>query len=304
MNLLRSPIGVSFAAVFLACAALPAQTPAAHFEFEVASIKPSAPAGTRGVNIGVHLDGARIGCTSLSLKDYLRIAYRVRDYQISGPEWLDSERFDIAATLPEGGRDKVPEMLQALLADRFHLVLHRDKKEFSVYGLVVGKGGPKMKESAVDPDAPAAGPGSGEPGKGAVNVSGGGGRGGVMLNLGDGSFFGFADNKLEAKKLTMVRFADTVSRFTDLPVVDMTDLKASYDFQLEFTPEDYRGMMIRSALSAGVSLPPEVVKRALEGAGGDSLFTAVQTLGLKLERRRAPLEVLVVDKADKSPTGN
>jgi len=78
-----------------------------------------------------------------------------------------------------------------------------------------------------------------------------------------------------------------LARFADRPVVDMTELKGNYDFMLEFSPEDFRAMMIRSAIAAG-----------------DSLFTALQTLGLKLEPRKAPLEVLVIDHIERALTEN
>src|SRR5579863_7894040 len=114
-------------------------------EFEVASIKPSGPflSGSGRVNLGLHIDGAQVTGSFFSLKDYIGIAYRVRDYQISGPDWMASERFTISAKLPAGApREKVPEMMQALLADRFQLKTHRDSKEFPVYALTVGKSGP------------------------------------------------------------------------------------------------------------------------------------------------------------------
>src|SRR5436853_2469631 len=130
------------------------QTLPARPQFEVASIRPSAAPSVERINLGVHIDGAQVRCNSLSLKDYIRIAHRVKDFQVSGPEWLASERFDIAATLPAGAAsEKVPDMLQALLAERFQLKLHRDTKEFPVYGLALGKGGLKMKESPLDPEA-------------------------------------------------------------------------------------------------------------------------------------------------------
>ncbi|MBZ5617695.1 MAG: TIGR03435 family protein [Acidobacteriia bacterium] len=275
------------------------QTAPPKAEFEVASVRPSAPPGASQVNVGVHVDGAMVACTALSLKDYLVAAYQVKFYQILGPEWLAGERFDITAKLPDGAtRSQVPAMLQALLADRFEMKMHRDTKEFPVYGLVVIKGGPRMKESPLDEET-ADGPG----GRGAVNVAANGGRGGVNLSFGKGSYFTFADNKIEGRKLTMAAFVDTLGRFLDRPVVDATDLTGNYDFTLTFTPEDFRAMQIRSALAAGVVLPPEAVK-LLEGASGDSLFSAVQTIGLKLESRKAPLEVLVIDSVRKTPTEN
>lgn len=117
----------------------------------MASIKPSAPPGTGANRVlgGMHIDGSQVNWTFLSLKDYIVSAYRVRIYQIAGPDWLGTERFDIDAKLPGGGSPQdAPRMLQTLLADRFHLQIHREQKDFAVYGLVVGKGGLKMKEPA------------------------------------------------------------------------------------------------------------------------------------------------------------
>ena len=127
----------------LAHAVLLAQTPPARPEFEVASIKPSAsgPAvgGGQQVHVGVQIDGAQVHCSYLSLKDYIRIAYQVKDFQITGPDWMASERFDIHAKLPAGGRDQLRPMLQNLLEDRFQIKMHRASKEFPVYAIVVAK---------------------------------------------------------------------------------------------------------------------------------------------------------------------
>ena len=277
--------------VLLAGSASVAQT--ARPEFEVASIKPSAPAQMGQGGAGVHIDGAQLRCSTLSMKDYIGFAYRLRGYQISGPDWLPNEKFDISATLPAGvPRDKVPEMMQALLEDRFQIKVHREMKDFPVYVLSVAKSGPKMKEVA--PDAVDGG---------SVNVSAAGSAAGVVVNLGNGSYYAFADNKLDARKLSMEAFTDTLGRFVDRPVVNQTDLKGSYDFTLEFAPEDFRAMHIRSAVNAGVVLPPEAL-RALEYGSSDSLFAAVQTVGLKLERKKAPLDVLVIDRIERSPTAN
>ena len=101
----------------------------------------------------------------------------------------------------------------------------------------------------------------------------------------------------------MTRFADTLARFMDRPVIDMTELKGNYDIKLEFTPEDYTAMLIRSAIAAGVALPPQALK-ALEFSSGDSLTSALQTVGLKLDSRKAPLPVLVIDRVEKTPTEN
>lgn len=252
--------------------------------------------------IGIHLDGARVSVTAFNLKDYIGAAYNLKVHQIQGPDWLGGERFDINAKLPPGAKESdVPEMLKALLADRFKMTAHRETKDFPVYALVIAKGGLKMKESPPDPDAP---PEPGEkPKPPATNVSGSGGRGGVHIDYGHGSFFTMADNKFVARKFPMASFAEVLARFEDKPVVDMTGLSGSYDFDLAFTPEDYMAMLIRSAIAAGVTLPPEAL-RALSGSSGDSLLNALEKLGLKLETRKAPLEVLVIDHIEKAPTEN
>jgi uncharacterized protein (TIGR03435 family) len=276
-----------------------AQTP----QFEVASIRPSAPPGPERMNVGVHIDGQRVSCTALNLKDYISAAYKVKIYQIQGPDWIGGERFDINAKLPAGAKeDQVPDMLKALLADRFQMKFHKETKDFPVYALTVAKGGLKMKESPVDPNDEATDPGE-KPKTPATNVTGSGGRGGVHIEYGHGSFFTMADNKFIARKLPMASFVEVLARFEDKPVVDQTGLAGSYDFDLEFTQEDYMAMLIRSAIAAGVTLPPEAL-RMLSGSSGDSLLNALEKLGLKLENRKAPLEVLVIDHIEKAPTEN
>ena len=269
--------------------------PASH-EFEVASIRPSAPLVPGELGLGMHIDGAQISGRFWSLKDYLGMAYKLKNYQITGPDWISSERFDIAAKLPEGAeRAQVPEMLQALLTNRFQIKSHRDTKEEAVYGLLVAKGGLKMQplpESEEDS----------EPSNG-VDVAASGSRGGVSVNLGKGSSFTFGDNKVVGKKLKMITLADVLSRFVDRPVVDMTELKGSYDFTLDINPDDFRGMMIRSAVAAGVTLPPQALQ-LLDGASDAGLVAALRVVGLTLEPRKAPIEIMVIDHAEKAPTEN
>jgi uncharacterized protein (TIGR03435 family) len=101
----------------------------------------------------------------------------------------------------------------------------------------------------------------------------------------------------------MPAFAATLERFVDRPIVDMTDLKGSYDLAIDVTQEDYRAMLIRAGINAGVSLPPEAL-RLLDGATVPSLFDAMQKLGLRLDARKAPLDLLVIDDARKTPTEN
>ena len=193
-------------------------------------------------------------------------------------------------------------MIQALLENRFQMKLHRESKDFPVYGLVVTKSGLKLKESPPDADEAPTGPGQASTGDSGVSVTASGSRDGVSLKLGKATF-SIGNNKLEGKKLTMASLAEMLTRFEDRPVIDMTEAKGMYDFELECTPEDYRAMLVRSAIAAGVNLPPEAL-RALEGVSGDSLFAALQKVGLKLEPRKAPIEVLVIDRVEKEPTEN
>src|SRR5207249_5172791 len=101
---------------------------------------------------------------NVSLRDLIRRVYEVKEYQVSGPDWMKSARFDIVAKIPsDTPKEQVPLMLQTLLAERFKLAIHRETKDLPMYALVVGRNGPKMKESLkepeIDPNAPPAGSG-------------------------------------------------------------------------------------------------------------------------------------------------
>jgi uncharacterized protein (TIGR03435 family) len=272
--------------------------PSARPQFEVASIRPSESAGDRRVNLGLHIDGSQVHCASWTLRDYLGMAYRMKAIRIIGPDWTKSDRFDVSATFPAGSKEsQFPEMFQTLLADRFHVKVHTEKREFPVYVLLAGKASPKLKESVAESDAE-----KDEP-KGTVNVAAAGSSAGVGVNLGHGSSYTFANNRFEAKKLTMADFAANLERFADRQIVDMTGLPGHYDFALDFTPEDYRAMLIRAAISAGVQLPPEAM-RALDGNSDGALKGALEQIGLRIEARKMPIEVLVIDDALKTPTSN
>jgi uncharacterized protein (TIGR03435 family) len=284
----------------LVSAAMFAQTAPPPIEFEVASIRPSGPilAAADASKIGLHIDGAVVNISKLSLNDYIGMAYKLKLYQISGPEGMASERFDINAKLPSGSTgEQIPQMMQALLTDRFGMKYHREMKDFPVYALVVGKTGLKMKESPPDPAADAA------ENRKAFNVSTSATQTRTTINYGNGMYITFGNNAIEGRKLPGFAMADMLARFVDRPVVDATELKGNYDFTLQFTPEDFGAMMMRAALAAGVALPPEAMK-LIEAANGDSIFNALETLGLKLEKRKAPIEVLVIDHIEKAPSEN
>ena len=125
----------------------------------------------------------------------------------------------------------------------------------------------------------------------------------TAIDFGKGASCAIGDHSLTATKLSMVYLADMLARFEDRPVVDMTGLASTYDFTLELKPEEFLAMKIRAAAIAGVTLPPEALK-LLDNASDDSLYAALAQQGLKMERRKAPLEVLVVDRVQKAPTSN
>src|SRR5271157_2159969 len=190
---IRTVLGACLA---LAAACAFAQNPPAP-AFEAASVKPSAPMGMGRMRISMGGDPGRLNYSGVSLRDIIRQAYQLKDYQITGPEWLNTERFDIVAKLPDGAPEsQKPLMLQALLAERFKLTVHREKKDLPAYALVVAKGGSKLKEFVETPDDAANGPNAGfGPGgpDGAIKVGRGpdgmpklpaGGRGGMMMMSG------------------------------------------------------------------------------------------------------------------------
>jgi uncharacterized protein (TIGR03435 family) len=290
----------------LASAAAFAQAPAPRLEFEVTSIRPSAPITSPAdtSRIGIHIDGQRVSLTMLALTDLIQSAYNVKLHQISGPEWMAGARFDINAKLPADSTGKqIQPMIQTLLEDRFGLKLHREMRDFPVYALTIAKTGLKMKESPADPPPDLAN-GAGAPPK-TFDVTASSSNNGTTINFGNGSYMTFDMNNssFEGKKVPASALPDTLARFMDRPVIDMTGLTGTYDFTLKFAPDDFRAMMIRSAIAAGVVLPPEALK-LLETSSGDSLPNALETLGLKLEPRKSPIEVLVIDHIDKTPSDN
>ncbi len=296
MVMSRIPV-FAVAAAFLPVLLVAQTKPAPRLEYEVASVRP-APQLDAAVKVGLHTDGSQLRFDYLSLRDCIRIAWQVKDFQVVGPDWVASDRYNINAKLPDGtfNDDQRREMLQNLLLDRFKLAFHRDKKEFAVYALLPGKNGLKLKETA--PDAKDAAPAK------SVSVSAQGSAAGVFVDMGGGSYYSFADNKLTAHKLNTARMAEVLAQYMDKPVVDMTGQPEdkNYDVTLELAPDDYRVMLIRVAIKNGVSLPPQAI--ALADGTTESLTSAMDLAGMRLESRKAPLDVLVIDKADKTPTDN
>lgn len=271
-----------------------AQTSPARLEFEVVSLKPAEGLALgRPASGGVRWDGAQFHLVRYRLKSLITIAYNVKSYQVIGPDWLESF-FDVDAKLPAGSkRSQVPEMMQSLLADRFHMKFHNQSKEFPVYALLVAAHGTKLKDLNLPPDDPEA----------PAESTGYGGPGRMGANFSDGSKYSLADNKFEGSKMSMYRLASLLSSCLDRPVVDMTGLTGKYDMAFALSEEDFNGMHSRGFLNAGGSLPPDAI-RNLDSLDLASLHAGLNSLGLKLEPRKAPLPVLVIDSVLKSPTEN
>ena len=239
------------ALVLAACSAW-AQAP----KFEVASVKKANGGGPPGdIPRNLETSPGHFSMRNVPLRMALEWAFDLKDYQISGPEWIKvDDRYDITARA--GGPTKEQEMrpmLQALLVERFQMKSHRETREMPVYVLLPGKGEPKVKEVSAD----------------AQPSFGGGSPTGAMFL---------------AQPIS--RFTFMLTRRMDRPVLDMTGLKGRYDFTIDLSGLGFNGR------------EPEV-------PGGTSIFTAVQRdMGLRLESRKEPIEVLVIDSLSKTPTEN
>ena len=266
--------------------------------FEVASIKPNHT-GSRGVSI-MNPPGGRFVATNIALKMLIRVAYKVQDFQITGgPGWINSERFDIEAKaenspavdilkLTEDQRDALQERqrlrLQALLADRFQLKLHRDTKDLPVYALVVAKNGPKLHEAAPISSAVATPNPQGPKGPAFK------GRGMRMTR-----------GQLSGQEVTLQFLTDALSSQLGRTVIDRTGLKGSYDFTLQWTPDESQSQMFRGPGPGGPESPDSPPPPE---SSGPSIFTAVQEqLGLKLDSAKGPVEILVIDHVEQ-PSAN
>jgi len=234
--------------------------------FEVASVKPNR-SGTMGSSIS--RSGGRITLENVSLRESIAFAYGIatgRDYELVGPAWLDSEKFDMIATFPpETSRDRVREMLQKLLAERFSLKTHRESRKVRSYALLVAK-----SAKANDKSRSLAALGMTSHLRPAA--------------AGDDGAFIFGEGRVTARAISMPSLADRLSGPVfklERPVVDMTGINGAYDFTLEWAPD-------------GVAAD-----------GRPSIFTALQEqLGLRLEARETTVGILVVDRADRIPAGN
>ena len=255
------------------------QTGSAPLTFEVASIKPSA-ADTHGTMVQVQ-PGGGLRVTGISLKSLLAMAYNVRDFQITGgPGWTSSDRYDLTAKSERADNsasapdeplkltdeqrttrlEQMRQRLQSLMADRFHLSVHRETKEQPVYALVVSKNGSKLQTAK--------------------------GQGPDQMRMGRSEITGQA---VELQMLVL-SLANVLGR----PVIDKTGLTGKFDFKLEWTPDPNQAFGNFGPLPAGVAPPPP------SDSNGPSIFTAVQEqLGLRLESEKGPAEMIVIDSVER-----
>ena len=215
--------------------------------FEVATIKRSDMTAEAGQ---MTRDPRLVALSHVSLQNLMAQAYLIKNFQISGPDWLDTDRFDIVARLPDGAtREQLPAMLQSLLKERFHLAVHQDKRTMTAYVLTPGKDGAKLK--AVDSEL-------------------------RDVRTARGA------HRWIAGKLTMPYFAGLLSNMVDQPVIDETGLKGVYDIDVEWASDETAGMDDTPSLPA-----------VLAGK-----------LGLQLDSRKAPVDIYVIDRVDRTPTTN
>jgi uncharacterized protein (TIGR03435 family) len=266
----------------LAAPAAYSQTTPAPLAFEVVSIKTAPPPTGMGIRVGISQDKGRVTMSNITLRNILIQAYKVKEQQLITPDWMDSTRFDVVAKLPEGAtREQVPAMLQTMLADRFKVKIHKESKVLPIYAMVVAKGGPKLTEADAE----------------------GGLR--VMMS---------PKGRQMTGSVTLSRLADSLSGAMDRQVIDMTELKGTYQIDLTWSPDDSDNGKLRFGPGPGrggegggapVGGEAHGDPKATDGPDAPNIFVALQEkMGLKLEPRKAPTDIIVVDQAEKVPTEN
>ncbi len=250
--------------LFAATAAFGQSADASAPAFDVASVKASQPGtgGGRGRRENIQVSPGTVTMRSVNLKSAIRWAWHVSEFQVSGPDWLDSERYEIAGKAAGAATDEqLRLMMQALLRERFKLALHRQTKEFPVYVLVVGKNGLKVQESKSE-------------GETSIDIN--------QRQL-----------SVSVQRAPVSQLVDMLSNMLRTPVIDMTGLKGRYDLNL--------------------NVAKYAADMAAQGKSIDSTPADPQTLismilqdefGLKLEAKKMPLDLVIVDHAEKVPVEN
>ncbi len=317
--------------ILIAASAALAQSPLA---FEVATVKPSAPLDPMAMragkaHIGTKIDATRVDIGTATLFRLICTAYRLRPYQVTGPDWLKNTVYDIQAKIPDGvSADKVPEMLQTLLTERFGLKVHREAREQPVYALVVSPGGIKMKESPPEPEPPPPPPGTPAPMEMSAPTLQGDVKmtrsaQGITLQMPEGEIKGKirvtptqgGEGKpmrihLESSGTTMESFAQMLSvGVVDRPVVDKTALTGAYEVAVDLSQDDAMSVARAAVMNGPMGAVMGGENGGNQAAGlsdptGSTINKSIQDLGLKLEPRRLPVDTLVIDHIEKTPTAN
>jgi len=313
----------ALAVLLLAPLAASAQTAAPQLVFEVASVhqspEPDMRALIENLNRGIkpesiHIDGQRAVFTFMSLKRLIAYAYNAQTYEVTGPDWLPTDRFDITATLPAGtSKDDVPRMMQALLRDRFHMEARRATLEDQqVLAIQAGKNGAKLKPAAATPKAldlsqPL------KPGQTILDSPIGQilltrePDGSTVYNMGErGDFSLHFDTSSMAMQMTsnaitmngVAVMVNILGSGQGREVVNQTNLPGPYQVSLEFALGDLLGALHDD----GIDLPPSPGFDSPDN--GATLGGSLNKLGLHLEKTRAAVTRLVVDHIDKAPTEN
>ena len=278
--------------------------------FEVASVKPSNPDPAGGPLAAIPmvlpvLD--RLTAQNATLRILVMSAYQKQPYEVvGGPEWQNSDKFDINARAAGAKTtDQLFGMLQSLLADRFKLKAHIEKREVPIYALVVarndGRLGPKIKPSADKcPDIK-------EQQQKALEEFAKGGLASLAAiaaaQAGEAapcSFSGFQPPTpgaigLRARGQTIATLTMLLTQFVGRPVVDRTGLSGAYDFELAL---DLRSLM-RTAVDMGVNIPGMEAALAKLPEGPSMMTQLQEELGLRLDSQRGPGDVLVIDSAER-----
>jgi uncharacterized protein (TIGR03435 family) len=225
--------------------------------FEAASVKPVALERAKEGRPGVSFTPGSVTMSNVTLKTVITTAYGVKDYQVSGPAWINSERYDvIGKSAGPAAESELSQMLQPLLAERFKLSLHRETKDLAVYVLTAGKSISKLRESSADTKTGTRGQGS----------------------------------NMVFQHYSMTQLSEFLSRLRAVgrPVLDMTGLTGDFDFTVEVMDSNPENLVD--------------AKRGAEQAVSDPGFAArvASQLGLKLEARTAPAELLVIDRVEKA----
>jgi uncharacterized protein (TIGR03435 family) len=265
-------------------------------QFEVASVKPAKPFGPLGkrsfTNGGPGTgDAGLYSCQNCALIMVVTRAYGLdSDHPSFAPGWMSDQRFDVAAKMPPGTtQEQFSLMLRNLLAERFKLAVHHEKRETQVYNLVVAKNGPKLKEWAPPAVNDATGaPNDGAPAPGQSLPLKKDQDGFPVIPRGSGIpvAVGLGHARLRLDNEPIAKFAEMIGSMLGRPVIDATGLTGKYNFLLSWAPE-------------------RLGARATDDDSGPTLEGAIQAqLGLKLESKKGMVDVLVIDHAEKVPTEN